>query len=90
MRDALADSQIRLDSAAVAPADSAADTARQFLDLLAPMLRASNLQALELLAQAPVAVAGAQAARYLQFRKQVQQLQFDAALRTLDDLMEHL
>ncbi len=54
------------------------------------MLRASNLQALELLAQAPVAVAGAQAARYLQFRKQVQQLQFDAALRTLDDLMEHL
>ncbi|WP_017160683.1 PAS domain S-box protein [Xanthomonas phaseoli] len=90
LRDALADSQIRLDSAAVAPADSAADTARQFLDLLAPMLRASNLQALELLAQAPVAVAGAQAARYLQFRKQVQQLQFDAALRTLDDLMEHL
>ncbi|MCL1525295.1 PAS domain S-box protein [Xanthomonas nasturtii] len=90
LREALAHSHSQLDSAAMAPADGSADTVRHFLDVLAPMLRASNLHALDLLAQAPVAIAGAQAARYLQFRQQVQQLQFDAALRTLDDLMEHL
>ncbi|WP_226427660.1 PAS domain S-box protein [Xanthomonas sp. MWU16-30325] len=90
LRDALAHSHSQLDSAAMAPADGSADTVRHLLDVLAPMLRASNLHALDLLAQAPVAIAGAQAARYLQFRQQVQQLQFDAALRTLDDLMEHL
>ncbi|WP_420009498.1 PAS domain S-box protein [Xanthomonas sacchari] len=59
-----------------------------WLRALEPLLRQSDLAALTLLAQAPPAIAGAQAGDALRLREQVQALRFDDALVTLNTLLE--
>lgn len=61
---------------------------QSWLRRLQPLLRASDLAALDVLGQAPAVIDGPQAKRYKTFLQQVQNLQFDAALMNLNILLE--